>query len=255
MKTVKSVAFIFTLLVLNTPVRALAQTRKVRFPAGLYTSDNSDIYGISFGVGSNTYTGETQVRVRSNGIRIEPISQALLIATLIFPYDSVPFPVREEDYESFGQKVPNEIINGLNLSCGTNAFANVNGITISALTQSLKNVRGVSVVGLGGGMYSCYGLNVAGAGTEVFYLKGLSVATLTNSVYIGHGVQISGFNDFKQFTGFQLGLYNDLENKSESFTGVQIGLINKTKKLRGIQIGLFNKNEKRTLPFFNWNFK
>lgn len=255
MKILKSAAFIFTMIVVSLPQQSLAQARRLRFPIGLYTSDNSDIYGISFGVGSNTYTGATQVSVYSNGIRLEPISQALLIVTLIFPYDSVPFPVREEDYEGFGNKVPNEIINGLNLSCGTNAFANVNGVTISALTQSLKNVRGISVTGLGCGLYSCYGINIAGAGTEVFYLKGVSAAVLTNKVYTGQGVQIGGFNDFKRFTGFQLGIYNDIENKSESFTGLQIGVLNKTKKLRGIQIGLWNINQRRALPLINWNFK
>lgn len=254
MKIIKTTMFIFTVISVSLPGASLAQAKKLYFPVGLYTCDNSDIYGISLGVGSNTYTGGNNVKVRSNGLRIEPISQSLLFFTLIFPVDIVPFPTREEDYSAFAKKVPNEIINGVNLSCGTNTFADVNGITVSALTQSLKNVRGISVAGLGSSLYSCYGINLAGGGTDVFFLKGIAAVVLNNKVYIGQGVQIGGFNNFKQFTGFQLGLYNDIENKSLSFNGLQIGLLNRTKKLRGIQLGLWNVNEKRSLPIINWNF-
>lgn len=231
------------------------QPRKTRFPVGLFTRDYSDMYGVSFGVGSNTYQNSTAVNITSNGLRLEPLSQSLLIFTLIFAPDEVNYPCDPADFASFNKKIPNEIINGINLSCGTNAFANLNGITISLISQSLKNCNGISIAGLGSGSFINNGIQIAGAGTSAVYSNGIIISCLNTEVYKGSGLQVGAFNQYVDFTGVQVGLFNDAELCGKEFRGLQIGLYNNTKKLKGLQIGLINRNEKRILPFINWNFK
>lgn len=229
--------------------------RKLSIPIGIFTSDNRDIYGLSVGIGSDLYMDSEAVGVRSNGIRIEPLSSSLLIATLFFGPEEVRYPKKQEEFEAFAQKVPNEIINGINLSCGTNAFANVNGITVSALLQSFKDTNGISITGLGSGSFRNNGIQLAGAGTYATYSNGLILSLMNTEINTGTGIQIGAFNHYVNFTGLQLGMCNDINSQAQKFTGLQIGIYNRTKKLKGIQLGLINVNEKRTLPFINWNFK
>ncbi len=249
--------FMIMLFLINSPVKAQkVQHRKTRFPVGLYTTGDSDIYGISFGVGSDTYMDSDYVSVRSNGIRIEPISQSLLFFTLIFPVDRVRYPDTPKAIREFEKKIPNEIINGLNLSCGTNAFADVNGITISAFVQTLRQTNGLSIAGFSSQSFRNNGVQFAACFTEAVYSSGVLAALFGTATNEGKGLQVAGLhNDYKIFTGLQIGILNGAYGKAEKFTGLQIGLFNNTKKLRGIQIGLINRNEKRILPFINWNFK
>jgi len=233
-----------------------AQGRKTRFPVGLYTTGNSDIYGISVGIGSDTYTGSDTVSVHSNGLRIEPLSQSLLFFTLIFPVDTVHFPTDESEHAAFAKKIPNEVINGINLSCGTNAFANVNGITVSAVTQSLKNTNGISIGGMANYTFKNNGVLLSLFNTGALYSNGLMVGGYQTEVHKGSGVHIAfWFNEYKYFDGLMLAVCNGLLSKPEQFRGLQIGIFNRTQKLRGIQIGLWNINEKRSLPFVNWSFR
>lgn len=249
------------MIILSIPLafRSYSQqppTRKTRFPIGLYTTGESAIYGLSVGVGSNTYQNSQEVSVISNGIRIEPLSQSLLIVTLFFfSPDEVHYPRDPNDFESFDKKIPNEIINGLNISCGTNAFADLNGITVSAISQTLKNSNGISVAGFGSGSFRNNGIQIAGGGTRATYSNGIIISGLITEVHKGRGVQIGGFNQYVDFRGLQVGVFNDVEMKAEDFRGLQIGIYNNAKKLKGIQIGLINRNEKRILPLINWNFK
>lgn len=229
--------------------------RKNRYPLALYTTGNSNIYGISTGIGSDTYMDNDTVSVVSNGLRIEPISQALLFCTLIFPIDQVRYPREETAYADFNKKIPNEIINGINLSCGTNAFANLNGITVSALVQSLKNVNGISFAGMSNSSYKNNGVQLSFFNSVSFYSHGLVVGGFQTSVYKGRGMHAAFlYNEYKYFDGFMISGANGIFTKPEEFRGVQVGLVNRTKKLRGIQIGLWNVNEKRSMPFINWNF-
>ncbi|MGQ2982199.1 LA_2272 family surface repeat-containing protein [Flavobacterium sp.] len=253
----KPLLFMLMPFLIYSPVKAQeVQHRKTRFPVGLYTTGESDIYGISFGVGSDTYMDSDRVSVRSNGIRIEPVSQALLFFTLIFPIDRVRYPDTPKEIKEFEKKVPNEVINGLNLSCGTNAFADVNGITVSALVQSLRQTNGLSVAGFSSQSYGNNGLQVAAGFTGTVYSNGLLAAMFSTTTHEGKGLQVAGIhNDYDTFSGVQIGMLNGAYGKAEKFSGVQIGLFNNAKKLKGIQIGLINRNEKRILPFFNWNFK
>ena len=232
-----------------------AQKRKTRFPAGLYTTGNSDIYGISVGIGSDTYDGSETVSVRSNGLRIEPISQSLLFFTLIFPVDMVKYPSSELEYSDFDNKIPNEIINGINLSCGTNAFANVNGITVSAITQSLKNTNGISIAGLSSYANRSNGVQLSLFNTSALYSNGLMAGGFQTEVYTGRGVNIAvWYNEYKYFDGLMISACNGMVTEPEEFRGLQIGIVNRTKKLRGIQIGLWNINGRRSLPLVNWDF-
>jgi hypothetical protein len=255
MKTLIIMAIIFSTLAYKSYGQQVP-ARKTRFPIGFYTTGESNIYGLSVGIGSDTYQNSKEVSVISNGIRIEPLSQSLLIFTLFFfSPDEVHYPREPKDFESFDNKVPNEIINGLNISCGTNAFANLNGITLSAISQTLKNSNGISLSCLGSGSFCNNGIQIAGAGTRATYSNGIIVSALNTEVHRGRGVQIGGFNQYVDFRGLQVGVFNDVETKAEDFRGVQIGIFNNAKKLKGIQIGLINRNEKRILPFINWNFK
>ncbi|WP_294824766.1 hypothetical protein [uncultured Flavobacterium sp.] len=252
----KPLLFMLMLFLIYSPVKAQeVQHRKTRFPVGLYTTGDSDIYGISFGVGSDTYMDSDHVSVRSNGIRIEPVSQALLFFTLIFPIDRVRYPDTPKEIKEFEKKIPNEVINGLNLSCGTNAFADVNGITVSAFVQSLRQTNGVSLSGAYSHSFRSNGLQAALGGTTAVYSNGVIISPVVTMVHEGNGLQVAFSNDYDKFTGLQVGAINGAYGKAESFEGLQIGLFNNAKKLKGIQIGLINKNEKRILPFFNWNFK
>jgi hypothetical protein len=235
--------------------RMNGQHRKTRFPVGLYTTGDSDIYGISFGVGSDTYMDSDYVSVRSNGIRIEPISQSILFFTLIFPVDRVRYPKIPGEISEYAKKIPNEVINGLNLSCGTNAFADVNGVTVSAFVQSLRQTNGLSLSGAYSYSFRNNGVQFAIGGTSAVFSNGVLLSAIGTSVYDGKGLQIAFNNDYNQFMGLQVGMVNGGFGKAESFKGLQIGLFNNAKKLKGIQIGLINKNEKRILPFINWNFK
>lgn len=246
---------IASLLIVLTARSQEVQKRKIRFPVGLYTTENSNIYGLSVGIGSDIHEAKDSVSVHSNGLRIEPISQSLLFFTLIFPVDMVNYPSSELDYSDFDKKIPNEIINGINLSCGTNAFANVNGITISAITQSLKNTNGISIAGLGSCANRNNGMQLSLFSTSALYSNGLMVGGFETEVYTGRGVNIAvWYNEYKYFDGLMISACNGMMDKPEEFRGLQIGLVNRTKKLRGIQIGLWNINEKRSLPFINWDF-
>lgn len=229
--------------------------RKVCFPVGLFNKKNSDIYGFSFGLGSNVDFGSNENFVRSNGVRLEPISDALLIVTLFFGPKEIEYPVNIGEFNSFNQRYPNEIVNGFNLSVGTNSFICVNGFTISAISQSLKNSNGILIAGLGSSSFLNNGIQIASCGTSSVFSNGIIFSYMTSSVHTGNGIQISSFNEYVNFTGLQVGLVNDMDGISEIFSGLQIGLYNCTKKMKGIQLGLINKNEKRILPFINWSFK
>jgi primosomal replication protein N len=231
------------------------EKRKLKIPVGLFTQENTSIYGLSIGVGSDLRESSKENYTASNGIRIEPISDALLIVTSFFGPDGVSFPDDAAEFADFQNKFPNEIVNGLNLSAGTNAFIKVNGITLSAITQSIKQSNGISVGGLASSSFKSNGIQIAYAGTSAVFSNGIIASALNTSVHTGTGLQVGGFNQYKNFSGLQVGIFNDIESESEKFAGLQIGVFNNTKKLKGIQLGLWNVNEKRSLPIFNWNFK
>lgn len=226
--------------------------RKTVFPIGLFSKKNSSIYGVSVGIGSNIEPTLKNNSTNTNGLRLEPISDALLIVTLIFGPETTYFPTKETDFIAFGNKLPNEIINGMNISSGTNAFVKVNGITISAVSQLIKQSNGISITGFGSSSFKNNGLQIAGAGTSATISNGFIGSFLNTEVFTGKGLQIGGFNQYVNFTGLQIGIFNDVEGESKNFTGLQIGFLNNAKKLKGIQLGLWNSNEKRSLPFINW---
>lgn len=229
--------------------------KKTYFPVGLFNQKNSNIYGVSLGFGSDLDFGTNENLVRSNGVRLEPISDALLIFTLFFGPNEVHYPDNVVEFNSFNLRCPNEIVNGINLSAGTNSFININGITLSGISQSLKKSNGISIAGLASGSFRNNGIQIAGGGTSSVFSNGIIASYISSSVHKGNGIQISSFNEYVNFRGLQVGIVNDIYGISERFSGLQIGLYNCTKKLKGVQLGLINKNEKRTLPLINWQFK
>lgn len=230
-------------------------SRKVRFPIGIFTEENASIYGFAVGIGSDVEPGTKESHNKSNGIRFEPISDALLIVTLFFGPDEIIFPEKESEFANFGKEFPNEVVNGLNISAGTHSFLDVNGITLSAISQSVKQTNGISVGGLGSSSFKNNGIQIAGAGTSTLFSNGIIASALSTKVHTGKGLQVGGFNQYINFSGLQVGIFNDVESEGENFKGVQVGVFNNTKKLKGIQLGLWNINEKRSLPLVNWNFK
>lgn len=252
-KLILFLAFIGSLC--NAQDSARFEKRKLRIPVGLYTSESTTIYGLAVGIGSDLEQGTKETLTKSNGIRIEPISDALLVFTLLLGPDEIKFPENEFEFDDFKMKIPNEIVNGLNLSVGTNAFINVNGISISAVTQSVKQTNGISIGGLGSSSFKNNGIQIAYAGTSANFSNGIIVSALNTSVHTGTGLQFGAFNQYKNFSGLQVGIFNDVNSDAEKFAGLQIGVFNNTKKLKGIQLGLWNVNEKRSLPIINWNFK
>lgn len=255
MKIKFAAVFLFTCYAGNAQQSLSVNSHKTRFPVGIFTNENTSIYGVAVGLGSDLQPGFKESHNTSNGIRLEPFSDAFLIFTLFFGPDEIDFPTSESEFADFESKYPNEIVNGINISSGTNAFLNINGITLSAISQSVKQSNGISIAGLGSSSFRNNGIQVAGAGTTTVFSNGLIASSLSTKVHTGKGLQIGGFNQYKNFSGLQVGFFNDVETDSENFEGVQVGVFNSTRKLKGIQLGLWNINEKRSLPLVNWNFK
>ena len=252
MKIKLAIILLFLCALGNAQDSLSLKNHKARFPIGIFTHQNTSIYGLAIGVGSDIKSGSKESHNTSNGIRIEPISDALLIFTLLLGPDELNFPKIESEFVDFQNKFPNEIVNGLNVSAGTNAFLNINGITVSAISQSLKQSNGISIGGLGSSSFRNNGIQIGGAGTTTVFSNGIIASTLSTKVHTGTGLQVGCFNQYQNFSGLQVGVFNDVETESESFKGVQIGVFNSTKKLKGIQLGLWNINDKRSMPIINW---
>ncbi|WP_299670210.1 hypothetical protein [uncultured Polaribacter sp.] len=223
------------------------QKQKINFPIGFYTKENVNIFGLSLGLRSKIL----EKKSKTFGLRLEPFGSGMFI---LFASNTYSFP----DYQkNFGNKeidIPNEIINGINLSTGTITYANVNGISISSGIQALRKVNGISFA-FSNSSFEHIGIQLGLFGSSAYKMTGLSLSAMNSDIKNGQGVQISGFNNTTNFIGLQIGIWNGIENKNNIFKGLQIGLQNNAGNLKGIQIGLWNKNSKRSLPFLNWNFK
>ncbi|WP_299273698.1 hypothetical protein [uncultured Psychroserpens sp.] len=106
---------------------------------------------------------------------------------------------------------------------GLNSPGKINGIRLGIAFLDYKTINGIE-------------LNLAG--NYATTVNGISMTPLVNAHYNVNGLGLAIFG-----------------NIDARVNGIQIGLFNKCKKLRGLQIGLWNKNGKRSLPFFNWQFK
>ena len=99
-----------------------------------------------------------------------------------------------------------------------------------------------------------HGVNISLVNTiSEMELRGLNITPLLTVIDEIHGFSFSGINNFCYvLNGISIA---GLRNRATIAKGVQIGLFNKATDLRGIQIGLWNINGRRSLPFFNWQFK
>lgn len=112
-------------------------------------------------------------------------------------------------------------------------------------------INGLSVsLGMGNPEMEVNGIQLSASFALVGKVNGISIAPLINFNNYQNGLAISLANMSVESKGMQLGFYN----KSRRMHGIQIGFINKSYFHKGIQIGFININEKRTSPFFNWNF-
>ncbi|WP_298892519.1 hypothetical protein [uncultured Psychroserpens sp.] len=106
---------------------------------------------------------------------------------------------------------------------GYNSPGKINGIRFGIAFLDYKTINGIE-------------FNLAG--NYATTVNGISMTPLLNAHYNVNGLGLAVFG-----------------NIDAQVNGIQIGLFNKCKKLRGLQIGIWNKNGKRSLPFFNWQFK
>lgn len=113
--------------------------------------------------------------------------------------------------------------NGFYATIEKNIDSHFNGINIGVTHFSLGSMKGIQIHAFTTVTYETRGLTITGLRSEVYEFRGLNIAGINNRASEGRGVQI--------------------------------GLINKCHDLRGIQFGLWCKNGKRSLPFFNWQFK
>ena len=201
------------LLIFTTSV--FGQDRKNYFPLWTNHQENSNIHGISIGLGS---FGDTPKNTYTNGIRIEIIGAGILVPLI----PNSPIAANDSIFESLRMLPISEKINGLNLST-TGTFCNC----------------------------TTNGLSAGFIGQINYKINGFSSSLMMNYAQIHNGFQMAIINESYLLNGLQFGLYN----YGHKTKGVQFGLFNKSENLRGIQIGLWNVNQKRKLPLINWNFK
>jgi hypothetical protein len=225
---------LFTIIVLNIAFSAsmFGQTKRNFFPIGTYHLKNSNIHGVSVGLG--TLLSEPR-NVNTNGVKVELIGVGLLV----FMIPRSPIAQDKEAFDTLMMAPLSERINGAVVSAtGTVCDCKINGLTLGSLGQINRQVNGISV--------SVY-MNF----TQV--VNGVQVGVGFNQTYKMNGVQLGGLlsNNAHEMNGVQAGVVN----RAEVANGVQMGLFNHSKSLKGIQIGLWNVNQERKLPFVNWNFK
>lgn len=139
------------------------------------------------------------------------------------------------------------------------AEGQMSGINIGGLAivgqESLKgiNMAGLAIVSEG----DILGINQALlAIVSQSAIKGITIAGYKIDAPEFRGLNISGWVDVEDFSGFSTAVYHKISNTQR---GLVIGLFNVAEELHGVQIGLINiaKNNKgiaKVLPFINANF-
>lgn len=194
----------------------------------------SKVNGLTFGLGVNCLLDDNSSIKKINGINIEVNPVSLLVVLFADP-DKVSW-TGNADF----------VLNGLNISSGTNNNAIINGMNISLFNISNTN-NGVSINGFYNYSKDLNGLHISGIANSCENSNGLLMAIINNSDIL-KGIQIGGFNKSVDSKGLQIGLYN----KSVNHIGIQIGLFNFTNKMKGLQLGFWNINGKRSMPFLNF---
>lgn len=207
--------------------------RKLRFPAWITHSQNTDVLGLSLAAFPKGILRNDTTLTRTYGIRLE----ASVVAIFAPLMGRSPISRTKNVNESKQEAPLTEIIYGINLSSGTFAETKVNGFSAGLLIQYLYNMNGISMAGMSNLIENHNGIAISGFGNEVYK---------SNGILIGFG------NLARVFNGIQIGGFNEVMQKG---VGLQIGIFNEATNFKGLQFGLWNKNDKRSLPLLNWQFK
>lgn len=208
------------------------EKRKLRFPAWVFHSKNTDILGLSLGVFPKDVFKDTTL-TRTFGFRIE--APGFGIISPLMP--TSPVSDSRESYDLKMSEPLIEKVHGFNLSSGTFGTMEINGFSGALMIQYIYKMNGVSI---------------ACMSNLVERHNGIAISVLGNEIYKANGLLVGLGNGVSHFNGIQIGAANNISDKG---AGLQIGLFNKAKNFKGIQLGLWNKNNKRSLPIINWNFK
>lgn len=209
------------------------ENRKLRFPAWVFHSKNTDVIGLSLGVLPKDVFKDTTL-TRTFGLRIEAPGFGV-IAPLM---PTSPVSNSKKNYDLKMSESLTEKVYGFNLSSGTFGAMEINGFSGALMIQYI---------------YKMNGLSIACISNLMEKQNGISISVLGNEIYKSNGLMIGGIgNDTHYLNGIQIGINNGVSAKGY---GIQIGLFNTAKNFKGLQLGLWNKNDKRSLPILNWNFK
>ncbi|MCD2257625.1 LA_2272 family surface repeat-containing protein [Psychroserpens luteolus] len=233
MKNVIVLLFVFVSVLKLNAQDSLEVKRKLRFPVWTTHSANSDILGLSLAAFPKHVFKRDTTLARTYGVRLE----ASIVGVFSPLMGRSPVSNSRAEFVNKQEKVPTEIIYGINLSSGTFGVTKVHGISSGLFIQYLYNMNGISLATMSNFIERHNGIAISAFGNEVYKSNGLLA---------GFGNIVSDFN------GIQIGGFNEIQMKG---IGIQIGIFNEAKNFKGLQIGLWNKNEKRSFPFFNWQFK
>jgi hypothetical protein len=241
----KNIVFIIIFLIV---CKSNAQfSYSTRYLLGTFHEHDVTINGIALGAFPNINVDKPYVK--TNGFRFEALGLGFFAP---IGNGSRVSGVEEYDKKKYTDYSFGEVVNGINISTtGTIGDVCFNGITMGGIAQFGVVNNGIALAGLWNAMDKSNGVQVSFLLNETLCNNGIQVA-LTNTSLFMNGVQIGAISSSSQkIHGIQI----SAQNLSESGFGIQIGIHNQGGKTKGIQLGLWNKNEKRSLPFFNWNFK
>lgn len=208
------------------------ENRKLRFPAWVFHSKNTDVIGLSLGILPKDVFKDTTL-TRTFGLRIEAPGFGV-IAPLM---PTSPVSNSKKSYDLKMSESLTEKVYGFNISSGTFGTMEINGFSGALMIQYIYRMNGLSIAYLGNLMEK---------------QNGISISVLGNEIYKSNGLLVGFGNGVHHFNGIQVGAANSVIDNG---VGIQIGLFNTAKNFKGLQLGLWNKNDKRTLPILNWNFK
>ena len=180
------------LLLLFTTSVVHGQHRRLRGPVWTFHEKNVNIYGVSVGLISRLWSGNTY----TNGIKLELIGLGLAVP--LIPRS----PIAENDsaFWELQQEAVSEQINGVSLAASGTVCNDcvINGASVGFMGQIVRKVNGVSAT---------------------FFM---------NFSQIHNGIQLAFVNQAYRMRGLQIGLFNG----SSDTRGIQIGLWNANERRR-----------------------
>jgi hypothetical protein len=157
------------------------------------------------------------------------------------------------NYSNSWTPVRFDIIEGIYWPKTNNAYGLILGLPYAYINQGTDGKSDGVIIAFVTECDNATGLQMAVLNINSYHSSGLQLAGMNVARWYA-GVQIGGYNEFEQGSGFQLGLCNVSSVKSDSVMislinysdfnskGVQIGISNSASDFDGVQIGVFNIN-------------